>query len=156
MADEDQDLATGDAAAGGHTVHRWSRHAREDLQGSHILTEPLVRWPAERVAPLPPEVAADGAGAEAAPEITIPESVLLPRSPQRLPEDAVGRSPICGLVIAILATAGQHVNRHQPVIVIEAMKMENNISAEVDGVLTAVHVSPGDAVKAGQMLFELV
>ena len=105
--------------------------------------------------PPPPEVPADGTGAEAAPEITIPESVLIPRSPQRLPEDAVGRSPICGQVIAILASAGQPVNRHQPVIVIEAMKMENNISPEVDGVLKAVLVSPGDAVKAGQMLFEL-
>ncbi|HUE04031.1 MAG TPA: acetyl-CoA carboxylase biotin carboxyl carrier protein subunit [Bryobacteraceae bacterium] len=153
MADEDQYPA---AAAGAQTAQRWARHAREDLQGSHILTEPLARWPAERVDPPPPEVPADGTGAEAAPEITIPESVLHPRPPRWLPEDAVGRSPICGQVIAILAMAGQQVNRHQPVIVIEAMKMENNIGPAVDGVLKVVHVSPGDAVKAGQMLFELV
>ena len=74
----------------------------------------------------------------------------------RLPEDAVCRSPIAGLVIAVLAAAGDPVTRHQPVMVIEAMKMQNNVSPEVDGVLKAVHVSPGDAVKAGQVLFELV
>jgi biotin carboxyl carrier protein len=41
-------------------------------------------------------------------------------------------------------------------MVIEAMKMQNNVSPEVDGVVKAVHVSPGDAVKAGQVLFELL
>src|ERR1017187_9927199 len=45
--------------------------------------------------------------------------------------------------------------RRQPVMVIEAMKMQNNVGPEVDGVVKAVHVSPGDAVKAGQVLFEL-
>jgi biotin carboxyl carrier protein len=40
-------------------------------------------------------------------------------------------------------------------MVIEAMKMQNNVSPEVDGVVKAVHVSPGDAVQAGQVLFEL-
>ena len=66
------------------------------------------------------------------------------------------QAPIAGLVIAVLATTGERVTRRQPVMVIEAMKMQNNVSPEVDGVLVAVHVSPGDAVKAGQVLFELL
>jgi biotin carboxyl carrier protein len=73
-----------------------------------------------------------------------------------LPEDAVCRSPIAGLVIAVLAIKGERVTRRQPVMVIEAMKMQNNVSPEVDGVLKVVHVSPGEAVKAGQVLFELM
>ena len=40
-------------------------------------------------------------------------------------------------------------------LIIEAMKMLNHVGPEVDGVVKAIHVSPGDAVKAGQVLFEL-
>jgi methylmalonyl-CoA carboxyltransferase small subunit len=97
----------------------------------------------------------DAPPGESEPAIAIPESVLHARPALRLPEDAVCRSPIAGLVIAVLAAAGEQVTRRQPVMVIEAMKMQNNVGPEVDGVVKAVHVSPGDAVKAGQVLFEL-
>ena len=132
----------------------WARQGREAIQGSHSLTAPLARWAPEPVEPeaQPPR---DGQPGESEPDIAIPESVLHARPPQRLPEDAVCRSPIAGLVIAVLAAAGDQVTRRQPVMVIEAMKMQNNVGPEVDGVLKAVHVSPGDAVKAGQVLFEL-
>ena len=40
-------------------------------------------------------------------------------------------------------------------MVVEAMKMQNDVNPEVDGVLKTLHVAPGDAVKAGQILFEL-
>lgn len=150
MATEDE-LATGGAGVGGHRANRWARHGREAIQGSHSLTTPLARWAPKLVEP-PPRDAPPG---ESEPEVVIPESVLHTRSPLRLPEDAVCRSPIAGLVIAVLATVGDQVTRRQPVMVIEAMKMQNNVSPEVDGVLKAVHVSPGDAVKAGQVLFEL-
>lgn len=134
-------------------VNPWARHAREDLQGSHTLTAPLARWAPE---PVEPEPQPPGIAIENEPAFVIPESVLRARAPQRLPEDAVCRSPIAGLVITVMAVAGDRVARHQPVMVIEAMKMENNVSPEVDGVLKAVLVAPGDAVKAGQVLFELI
>jgi len=132
----------------------WARQGRAAIQGSHSLTAPLARWAPE---PVEPEVqpSRDGQPGESEPDIAIPESVLHARPPQRLPEDAVCRSPIAGLVIAVLAAAGDQVTRRQPVMVIEAMKMQNNVGPEVDGVLKALHVSPGDAVKAGQVLFEL-
>jgi len=154
MATEDEHAmaAAAAAAVGGHSANPWARHGRQDIQGSHSLTAPLARWAPELVEPPPP----DAAPAESEPAIAIPESVLQLRPPQRLPEDAVCRSPIAGLVIAVLAMAGEQVTRRQPVMVIEAMKMQNNVSPEVDGVLKAVHVSPGDAVKAGQVLFELL
>jgi len=167
MATEDElAMAAGVAAGGSSTVvrrvrrapgaNRWARHGREDLQASHTLTAPLARWAPEPVEAPPLDIQPpDAALGESEPEIVIPESVLHARPPQRLPEDAVCRSPIAGLVIAVLATAGQQVARRQPVMVIEAMKMQNNVSPEVDGVLKAVHVTPGDAVKAGQVLFEL-
>jgi len=151
MATKDEGATAAGAAVGGVRASRWARHGREDIQGSHSLTAPLVRWAPELVEP-PPMDAPPG-GSE--PGIVIPASVLEARPLARLPEDAVCRSPIAGLVIAVLATAGEQVTRRQPVMVIEAMKMQNNVSPEVDGVLKVVHVSPGDAVKAGQVLFEL-
>jgi biotin carboxyl carrier protein len=140
------------AGAGGHATSLWARHAREDLQSAHTLTTPLARW-APEVAEAPAMLtcaAADDA------QIAIPESVISPRPPLRLPEDAVCRSPIAGLVVAVLAKVGDRVAGHQPVMVIEAMKMQNNVCPEVDGVLRAVHVSAGHAVKTGQVLFELL
>jgi biotin carboxyl carrier protein len=165
MADEDERAMAAGADVGGDSAevrrvrpapaeNAWARHGREDIQGSHSLTAPLARWAPEPAEP-EEQSPADAAPGDGEPDIAIPESVLHARPPQRLPEDAVCRSPIAGLVIAVLATAGEQVTRRQPVMVIEAMKMQNNVSPEVDGVLKAVHVSPGDAVKAGQVLFEL-
>jgi len=129
----------------------WGRHGRRDLQSSHTLSEPLAR-------PAPEHSESEQASTaqpERAPEFPIPEAVVHERSPQRLPEDAFCCSPIAGEVIAVHVAAGDAVKRHQPVLIIEAMKMQNHIGAEVDGVVKAVHVAPGDKVKAGQTLFEL-
>ena len=152
MATEDEHAPAAGAPVDGHSANPWARHGREDLQGSHSLTAPLARWAPELVEPPP----LDAPPGESEPAIAIPESVLYARPALRLPEDAVCRSPIAGLVIAVLAAAGEQVTRRQPVMVIEAMKMQNNVGPEVDGVVKAVHVSPGDAVKAGQVLFELL
>jgi biotin carboxyl carrier protein len=86
----------------------------------------------------------------------IPEAVLSPRPPQKLPEDSECRSPIAGRVTAVLVEVGGTVRKNEPVILIDAMKMEVPIGPVVDGSVKAIHVGPGDSVKAGQLLFELV
>ncbi len=55
-------------------------------------------------------------------------------------------SPLPGVIISVDVKEGQVVKRGQKVAVIEAMKMENEILAECDGTITAVHVSKGDSV----------
>lgn len=137
------------AAAAGASVSSWSRHGRADIQASHSLTVPLARWapglierPATEERPR-------------APDFAIPDAVLHARPPQRLPGDSVCRSPIAGLVVAIVAPAGHRVSRGDPVLVVEAMKMQNSVPASLDGIVTAMYVMPGDSVKAGQILFEL-
>ena len=40
----------------------------------------------------------------------------------------------------------------QPLVVLEAMKMEHTVAAPVDGVLTVLHVQPGEQVESGQAL----
>lgn len=146
--------AAGAVVAGEHPSH-WAREGRAGIQGSHSLTEPLARWAPELVE-REVTIAENPADENAVTEIVIPETVLHARPPQRLPEDSVCRSPIAGLVVAVMVSAGQRVARHQPLLVIEAMKMQNQVSPDVDGVVKSVHVGPGEAVKAGQVLFELI
>lgn len=55
-------------------------------------------------------------------------------------------SPLPGVVISVDVKVGDAVKRGQKVAVIEAMKMENEILAECDGTVSAVHVSKGDSV----------
>jgi biotin carboxyl carrier protein len=89
-------------------------------------------------------------------EVTIPESVTRPRPHVKLLEDTFCRSPIAGRVTAVLAVSGQSLRKNEPVLVIEAMKMEIHIGPSVDGVLKTVQVKPGEAVSTGQLLFELI
>ena len=89
-------------------------------------------------------------------EVAIPESVTRLRPHLRLLEDTFCRSPIAGRVVTLLAEPGQAMRKNEPVLVIEAMKMEIQIGPEVDGVLKAIQVKAGQSVSAGQLLFELV
>ena len=59
------------------------------------------------------------------------------------------KSPLPGIIISVDVKEGQAVKRGQKVAVIEAMKMENDILAESDGTVTAIHVSKGDSVLEG-------
>ena len=61
-----------------------------------------------------------------------------------------------GRVVAVLVEEGQEVQAGQGVIVLEAMKMENEIRAEHDGTIRQVFVTPGLNVEGGDPLFELV
>ena len=61
-------------------------------------------------------------------------------------QDAL-RSPLPGTVVEILAKTGQQVKEGDTLIVLEAMKMNNNLTAERDGVVKAILVEEGEAVK---------
>jgi propionyl-CoA carboxylase alpha chain len=57
-----------------------------------------------------------------------------------------------GNVIRLGAAAGDRVSAGQPLIWLEAMKMDHTISAPSDGVLTQLDVKPGDQVEVGAVL----
>jgi propionyl-CoA carboxylase alpha chain len=63
-------------------------------------------------------------------------------------------SPMPGLVVAVDVETGQHVSAGQTLFVIEAMKMQNIIRAERDGVLKVVGAKAGDSVSADEVLAE--
>ncbi len=60
-----------------------------------------------------------------------------------------------GTVVAVLVTPGQQVKAGDPVLVIEAMKMENEVQAAVSGTVVNIHCSKGDAVTPDQALVEI-
>lgn len=60
-----------------------------------------------------------------------------------------------GRVVTLLVQEGEEVVTGQGILVLEAMKMENEIRAEHDGTVTKIHVQPGQAVDMGNPMFEL-
>ena len=64
-------------------------------------------------------------------------------------------APMPGLVVAVRVKAGDTVTAGQPVAVVEAMKMQNELTARHDGVVMDVLVAAGQSVSAGQPLIRL-
>ena len=65
------------------------------------------------------------------------------------------KAPLPGVVTKILVEAGQAVKKGDTVLVLEAMKMENNITAEADGAVTGICVAAGDSVMEGTTLLTI-
>ena len=59
------------------------------------------------------------------------------------------KSPLPGVVLYILVAVGDRVGTGQRLMILEAMKMENNINADKDGKITAINVSKGESVLEG-------
>jgi methylmalonyl-CoA carboxyltransferase small subunit len=62
--------------------------------------------------------------------------------------------PVAGTVQEIMCKVGESVKSGQAVVVVEAMKMNTNITAPCDGVVKSVPVAVGDAVREGETLVE--
>ena len=90
-------------------------------------------------APTPAPVSAASPAAQAAPKGPIPDSAV------------VVKAPMPGKISAIKQESGS-VTRGSVILVLEAMKMQNDIPAPQDGTLTEVRVAVGDNVKTGDVL----
>ena len=64
-------------------------------------------------------------------------------------------APLPGRVIEIRVRPGEFIRSGQTVAVLEAMKMDNELTAEADGIVTAVNVNAGDFVSFGTTLVTL-
>ena len=65
------------------------------------------------------------------------------------------KTPLPGVIIDVKVNIGDTVAKGQTVVVLEAMKMENNINADRDGKVTAIQVAKGDTVADGAVLIVL-
>lgn len=103
-----------------------------------------------------PEVAA--AAAPAAPVAAAPKAESAPAAPAAKGAAGTGEpvnAPLPGVVTKVLVAAGQAVKKGDTVVVLEAMKMENNITAECDGTVTGICVAAGDSVLEGTTLLTI-
>ena len=69
--------------------------------------------------------------------------------------DDLVRSPMPGRVVRVLVAAGDEIENGQPLVVIEAMKMENELRSKRAGRVAEVLVSPGQAVEGNAKLIKL-
>lgn len=67
-------------------------------------------------------------------------------------EGAAVEAPMPGTILKVLVSAGQSVSKGDTLLILEAMKMENEITAPSDGTVSAVCVAAGDAVEVGKTL----
>jgi acetyl/propionyl-CoA carboxylase alpha subunit len=65
------------------------------------------------------------------------------------------RAPMPGLVVKVQVEEGDHVEAGRGLVIVEAMKMENELKAEAPGVVARIHVEPGQAVEKDQILIDL-
>ena len=69
-------------------------------------------------------------------------------------ESKACRSPVSGVVVKVVASAGASIQAGDSILVLEAMKMETNITAPVSGVIASIKVAQGDRVQTGDVLVE--
>ncbi|MDH4208372.1 MAG: biotin/lipoyl-binding protein [Anaerolineae bacterium] len=70
-------------------------------------------------------------------------------------EEVSIKSPIPGLIFDVTVAEGQQVAQGDILVIVEAMKMENELRASRDGTVQAIHVGPGDSVDKGTLLVTL-
>ena len=110
--------------------------------------------PAAPVAPAPvapapaPVASASEPAAEASPAPAAPVSVA-PAGADAMP------SPMPGTILRILVNVGDTVAENQPLMILEAMKMENEIVASKAGVVSGIHVANGQVVNPGDALITI-
>jgi oxaloacetate decarboxylase alpha subunit len=86
-------------------------------------------------------------------------SSVQPAPATRQAADTAAGTPVAaglaGNVFKVLVGVGDVVNEGQPILIVEAMKMETEVSSPRGGTVSAVHVEEGDAVAVGEPLISL-
>ena len=77
------------------------------------------------------------------------------RTPYVAPDPHLVRCVIPGVILTVAARKGLRVRSGDPLLVLEAMKMQNEVRSPCDGTVRALRVSPGDTVTKGEILLEL-
>lgn len=95
--------------------------------------------------------------ATSAPKAAAPKAA----APKAAPKAAAGQgsvkvnSPMPGKILSVKASVGQAVKKGEVLMILEAMKMENEVVAPEDGTVASIDVAAGDSVEAGVVLATL-
>ncbi len=106
----------------------------------------------ENTTPSTQAVAAPAPIIQPAPIAAAPVVAAPAPQPKVTPASGTGtaiNSPLPGVIIEVSVKEGQNVKAGEKVAVLEAMKMENEIQADKDGIITKIHVNKGDSVLEG-------
>lgn len=104
------------------------------------------------------DVAVEEMGEGAAASTPAPAAAPKPAAPKAAPAAAAGagaikiNSPMPGNILSVKASAGQAVKKGDVLMILEAMKMENEICAPQDGTIASVQAAAGDSVESGDVL----
>ena len=98
-----------------------------------------------------------GAPVQAATPVAAPKAAPAPAAaPKSTGSGSVKvNAPMPGKIVAVKANAGDAVKKGQVILVLEAMKMENDIVAPADGTVASIDTAVGNAVEAGETLATL-
>ncbi len=88
-------------------------------------------------------------------DLRLSDQLYRPRGGDVALGEAELRAPMNGRIVAVLAEAGASVVKGQRIVILEAMKMQHEVTARRDGVLDSVPVKPGDQVATRQLLAAL-
>ena len=92
----------------------------------------------------------------AVPRVIAPEpQTEAPRAEPRESGEGTVRTPLVGRVLRILVSEGQQVRAGQTLLILESMKMENEIVSPRDGTVRNIRVREGETVERGQVLMEV-
>jgi glutaconyl-CoA/methylmalonyl-CoA decarboxylase subunit gamma len=94
------------------------------------------------------------APAISAPEVAVPAQESKPAPVANGKVTATLVAPLPGILIGIKVKVGDRVKVNQDIVVLEAMKMENNITSECDGVVLAINYTIGEAILQGDVMVE--
>ena len=108
------------------------------------------------------DVAVEELGAGAAPVAATPAPVAAaapapaaPAAPAATAGSIEVAAPMPGKILNVKASVGTAVKKGDVILILEAMKMENDVVAPEDGTVASINVSAGDAVEAGDVLATL-
>jgi len=90
----------------------------------------------------------------AAVRVPVSQAAAAPVDTTPVIEGKVCRSPVSGIVASITAQPGQTLQVGDVLLVLEAMKMETQVTAHVAGKVATIKVKAGDSVQSGQILVE--
>ena len=95
---------------------------------------------------------APAAAPKAAPRASAPKAAPKAAAPAGAQGSVAVTAPMPGKILAVKATGGQAVKKGDVIMVIEAMKMENDIVAPQDGTIASINAAVGDSVEPGATL----
>ena len=101
------------------------------------------------------DVAVEELGAGAAPVAAAAPAPAAPAAPAAAAGSIEVAAPMPGKILNVKAGVGTAVKKGDVILILEAMKMENDVVAPEDGTVASINVSAGDAVEAGDVLATL-